>query len=95
MSELTKEYLDKKLDKLTTKDDLKRIDNKIETLATKKDLEDLEGNLMSHIEEEIGKLAVMTSNGLEEIKRELDVRTQVENLDHRMIRIEQALNIKS
>lgn len=68
MSELTKEYLDKKLDKLATKNDLDG------------GLEALEGSLKIHIEEEVGKLAVMTSNGLEEIKRELNLRSEVDKL---------------
>lgn len=54
MADLTKEYLDKKLDKLATNDDIKRIDNKIDGL---------ESSLKSHMEEEMGKLATMTANG--------------------------------
>lgn len=77
MSELTKEYLDKKLDKLATKDDLK----------------DMEGSLKLHTEEEIGKLAIMTANGIEEIKRELDVRKEVDQLKTQMKKVWDALNI--
>lgn len=65
MSELTKEYLDKQLGKLATKDDLK----------------DVGGSLKLHTEEEVGKLATMTANGLEEIKSELNVKKGVENLN--------------
>ena len=90
MSELTKEYLDKKLDSQTV--EIKSyVDDRVDGLATKKDLE----NLVISDEEKIDDLAVMVARGFEEVKKELDVRTQVENLDHRMVRIEQALNIKS
>ena len=75
MTDLTREYLDKQLGKLATKDDIEDVKNLVV--------------------EEVGKLATMTANGLEEIKRELDVRTQVENLNRRMVHIEHALNIKS
>ena len=83
MSDLTKEYLDQKLDKLVTKDNIKN------------GLDSLESNLKLHVEQEIVELARMTSNGFEEIKRELDVRKEVASLDRRTFRIEQALNIKN
>ncbi len=77
MSELTKEYLDQKIDSQTT--ELKSyVDEKIVGL-----------------DEKIDSLARMTANGLAEIKRELDVREQVEGLNQRIFRIEQALNIKN
>ena len=44
---------------------------------------------------EIADLARMTENRFEEIKKELDVKKRVDNLDHRIFRIEQALNIAS
>ncbi|MBI2676639.1 MAG: hypothetical protein HYX21_01620 [Candidatus Yanofskybacteria bacterium] len=75
MSELTKEYLDKQLNKLATKDDIE--------------------DVKSLVTEEVGKLAIMTANGFEEIKKDLDVRSEVKNLNRRMSRIEQSLNIKS
>jgi len=77
MLELTKEYLDKKLDGQTA--EIKSyIDDKI-----------------SSVEEKIDDLAVMVARGFEEVKKEIDVRSEVENLGRRMVRIEQALNIKS
>lgn len=83
MSELTKEYLDKKLDKLVTKDDLNN------------GLNLLESNLKLHTEHEVAELARITNNGLNEIKRELDVRAEVDQLKSQMSKVWQALNIKS
>lgn len=84
MSDLTKQYFDKQLGKLATKEDIKK-------LAT--DIEDAKVVLEDKIETEIADLARMTENRFEEIKRELDVKKRVDNLDHRIFRIEQALNI--
>ncbi len=97
MLELTREYLDKKLDKLATKEDIKDVKGLIKTevgrLETK--IENEVGKLETKIENEIAGLARMTANGFEDIKRELDVRKEVANLDRRTFRIEQALNIKN
>ncbi len=79
MSDLTKEYFDKQLGTLATKEDIKNVKVELET----------------KIESEIAELARMTTNGLDEIKRELDVRKEVASLDRRTFRIEQALNIKN
>ena len=38
---------------------------------------------------------MMVANSLEEIKSELDVKKEVESLNRRMFRIEQALDIKA
>ena len=73
MSELTKQYFDKQLGKLATKDELVK-------LVTKEDLKSLKVSFESKIETEIAGLARMTNNGLEEIKRELDVKKRVDNL---------------
>lgn len=75
MSELTKEYLDKKLDKLATKEDIK-------------DVKDL-------IESEVGNLARITEDRFEEIKKELDVRKEVDQLKIQMSKVWSALNIKN
>lgn len=85
MSELTREYLDKKLDKLATKQDVVRLETKIE-----KEVEKLE----TKIETEVAELARITKNGFDEIKKELDVRKQVESRSLRIYQIERALNIK-
>ncbi len=79
MSELTKEYLDKKLDKL----------------ATKEDLNVLEGNLKLHTEQEVADLAGMMSRRFDELEKKLDVRAEVDQLKSQMSKVWQALNIKS
>ena len=77
MTELTKEYLDKKLDGQTT--EIKSyVDDKV-----------------SSVEEKINDMAGMVARGFEEIKKELDVRHEVENLNRRISKIEHALNIKN
>ena len=110
MTDITKEYLDKQLGKLATKTDIKDVKTDIVGLRTdvdgvrtdivglKTDVDGLRTDIdgvRGLVVKEVGKLARMTADGLEEIKRELDVRSEVENLNHRMIRIEQALNIKN
>lgn len=72
--ELTKEYFDKQLGKL----------------ATKEGLEGLEISLEAKIEKEIEGLARMTSNRFDE----MEAKAEGKNLNSRMVRIEQALNIK-
>ena len=67
------------------------LDQQLGKLATKEDIEDVKNLVVS----EVANLARMTADGLEEIKRELDVKTQVENLNYKVNRIEQALNIKN
>lgn len=88
MSNLTKQHFDKQLSRLATKEELKK-------LATKEDIEDVRVSLETKIETEMADLARMTENRFEEIKKELDVKKRVDNLDHRIFRIEQALNIAS
>ena len=90
MSELTKQYFDKQLGKLATKEDIKNVRVVLETK-----IENVKTGIETKIESEIAGLARMTNNGLEEIKNELNVKKEVENLNHRMTRIEHALNIKS
>lgn len=89
MSDLTREYLDKKLDKLATKEDIKGVKVSLEAKIEKE-----VGRLETKIETEVAGLARITKNGLDEIKKELDVRKQVENHNRRIYQIEQALNIK-
>ncbi len=98
MTDLTKKYFDsklgqisKKLDQTATKKDLESFATKkdLESFASKKDLKESEANLSTHIDE----LASMVSRGFEEVKEQLDVRKQVKDLNQRMHRIEQALNL--
>jgi len=108
MAELTREYLDKKLDKLATKNDIKHVesliqeevtslaknvDEKIDSLA--KNVDEKIDSLAKNVDEKIDSLAMMVANSLEEIKSELDVKKEVESLNRRMFRIEQALDIKA
>ena len=86
MAELTREYLDKKLDKLATKNDIKHVESLIQEEVT---------SLAKNVDEKIDSLAMMVANSLEEIKSELDVKKEVESLNRRMFRIEQALDIKA
>lgn len=89
MAEITKEYLDKQLEKLATKTDIRGV--KADVQSVKTEVESMKNLVTS----EVGKLARMTADGFEEIKNELDVRKEVVNLNRRMMRIEQALNIRN
>lgn len=90
MSELTKQYFDKQLNKLATKEDIRDVKGFVKT-----EINNLEIKLETKIETEIAELARITKNGLDEVKKELDVRKQVENHNRRIYQIEQALNIKN
>lgn len=70
MSELTREYLDKKLDSQTT--ELKSyVDNKIDDVK----------NLVT---EEVAELAGMVSRRFDEVEKKLDVRAEVDELKVKM-----------
>ena len=86
MSDLTKEYLDKKLDRLATKEDIEDVKGLVKTEV---------GRLETKIETEVAELAGMMSRRFDEIEKELNVKDKVDNLDRRMFKIEQALNIKN
>ena len=97
MAELTREYLDKKLDKLATKNDIKHVESLIQEEVTSlaKNVDERIDSLAKNVDEKIDSLAMMVANSLEEIKSELDVKKEVESLNRRMFRIEQALDIKA
>ena len=78
MTDLTKKHFDSKLGQIGKRLDQTATKVDLESLATKKDL---------------GELAGMVSRGFEEVKEQLDVRKQVKDLNQRMHRIEQALNL--
>jgi len=82
MSEITREYLDKKLDKLATKDDIKGLNIKIGSLDVK-------------IENEVADLAGMMSRRFDELEKKLDVRAEVDELKIKMNKVYGALNIKN
>jgi len=83
MAELTKQYFDKQLDKLVTKENLKD------------GLDALESNLKLHTEQEVASLAGMMSRRFDELEKKLDVRAEVDQLKSQMSKVWQALNIKS
>lgn len=90
MSELTKEYLDKKLDKLATKDDLNMMEG-----GLKSHIEKEVNRLETKIETEIAELAGMVSRRFDEVEKRLDVRAEVDELKLKMNKVWQALNIKN
>jgi len=74
MSELTREYLDKQLDRLATREDIKSLDMKIGSLDVK-------------IENEIDNLAGMMSRRFDELEKKLDVRAEVDQLKSQMSKV--------
>jgi len=99
MSELTKQYFDKQLGKLATKEDLKNLvtkkDLKSEVAGLETKIENVKVALETKIESEIANLAGMTSRRFDKLEQELNVKSRVDNLDRRMFKIEQALNVKN
>lgn len=89
MSDLTREYLDTKLDKLATKEDIKSLDIKIGGLDIKI------GSLDIKIENEVANLAGMMSRRFDELEKKLDVRAEVDQLKSQMSKVWTALNIKN
>lgn len=93
MANLTAEYLDKQLGKIDKKLDteFRSVRSEIKTVRSelKKDIEGLEIRL----EEKIDNLAAMTTRGLEELSRKLDVRERVEKLERKMDKVSEALNL--
>lgn len=104
MSELTKQYFDKQLVKLATKEELKKLATKeeVKNLATKEDIKDVKslvqteaGRLETKIETEVAELAGMVSRRFDEVEKKLDVRVEVEQLKFQMKKVWEALNIKN
>ena len=97
MSELTKQYFDKQLGELATKDDLKSLATKeeLKKLATKEDIKDVKVSLETKIEDEVVSLAGMFSRRFDELERKLDVREEVDKLKVQMKKVWEALNIAS
>ncbi len=73
MADLTKEYFDKKLDNLATKQDIKHLDSKIDGLKayTDKHIDNLAVTIARHFERLEGK-----------IDETRDLRKRVERLEH-------------
>lgn len=87
---LTKEYFDKALKGLATKDDLKKF-------ATNDDLDERFEKqtriLMAYTDGQVGKLAAMVADGFEEVKELLDVRERMTQLEKDMRKIKEALQV--
>jgi len=90
MSELTKEYLDQKLENLATKEDLKEEIYSLE-IKLKEHTNEQVKELKDFVLEEDEKLARMVSNGFEEVKGLLDVRERTKHLEFDMAKIKRAL----
>lgn len=93
MPEITKQYFDKQLGKLATKDDIKDVKSLVKTEVGRLDTKI--GRLEMKIETEVAELAAMTSKRFDELEAKLDVKKEVEGLGKRVFRVEQALNIKN
>jgi len=85
--ELTKEYFDKQIQNLATKEDLK-------SLATKKELQEMEKSLKAHAVELQEELARMVSAGFDDVQKQLDVRERMKTVELKLSKIEEALHIK-
>ena len=90
--EITKDYLDSSLKDLA------------KTLATKTDLSDfksdlksdmkaMETRLIDRIDESQAELARMVTRGFEDLKKQLDVREEVEVLEQQMHEVRLKLNL--
>lgn len=87
---LTKEYFDKALKGLASKDDLK-------ALVTKADLDDRFEHqtrlLMAYSDNQVEKLAQMVAAGFEEIKGMLDVRERMAKLETEVRKLKETLHV--
>lgn len=105
---ISKEYFDKALKRLSSKDDLKKLATKeeLKPLATKADLQkfvtkaDLDDRfehqtrlLMAYTEAQVEKLAQMVADGFEEVKAKLDVGERVKRLEADVRKIKEALHV--
>lgn len=90
MSDLTKQYFDKQLDKLATKEDIKSVKRLVQT-----EISGLETKLETKIENEVVSLAGMMSRRFDELEKKLDLRAEVDELKVKMSKVWNALNIKN
>jgi len=99
MAELTKQYFDKQLGKLATKEDLKSLvtkkDLKSEITGLETKIENVKVILETKIENEVANLAGMMSRRFDELEKKLDVRAEVDELKIKMNKVYGALNIKN
>jgi hypothetical protein len=97
---VTKEGLRKELKNFATKDDLKNFATKddLRNFATKDDLKNFatKDDLRNFAtKNDLDKLAAMISRGFEEVIRRLDVRERVEELEKKVSRIMEAINLRA
>jgi hypothetical protein len=78
---LTKEYLDKALKNLATKDDL---NDRFEHQTAM---------LVSYIERSVESLATMVAEGFNEMQSSLDVRERVQKLEKEVKKIKETTNV--
>ncbi len=98
MSEITKEYLDQKFAELPQRKELDILTRKFDGLTQelsefKEEIVNKIDNVETSLETSTGDLARITADSFEEIKAKLDVKKEVEILNKRMGKLEQALNI--
>ncbi|OGN32843.1 MAG: hypothetical protein A3I92_00815 [Candidatus Yanofskybacteria bacterium RIFCSPLOWO2_02_FULL_43_10b] len=89
MADLTKEYFDKQLKNLATKQDIGKLDKKIDKLEI-----ELKSFVEIHVEEKIDVLARAVNTGFEDVIKRLDFRERVEELERKMSKMEKALNLR-
>ena len=95
MANLTKEYFDRKIGVLITKDGLRK---ELKNFATKDDLKNFatKDDLKNFAtKDDLNELAAMINRGFEEIIRKLDVRERVEKLEKKVGRIMEAINLQA
>jgi len=103
MANLTREYFDRKIGALVTKDGLKKelrdlvTKGDIKNFATKDDLKNFatKDDIKNFAtRDDLNELAAMISRGFEEIIRKLDVRERVERLEKKVSKIMEVINLR-
>ncbi|MBI2065205.1 MAG: hypothetical protein HYT62_04090 [Candidatus Yanofskybacteria bacterium] len=98
MLEITKQYFDKQLGKLATKEEIKKLATKEDVKILDKKIGGLDvkiDGLDVKIENEVASLAGMMSRRFDELERKLDVRAEVDQLKLKMNKVWQVLDIKN
>jgi hypothetical protein len=86
MTQLTKEHLDKALDK-----HFKKVDHRFEKIDSKFAAQTKE--LKAYTQQEIAELARMVKEGFDSVQQQLDVRDEVNQLKVKVARISQAIGL--
>ncbi len=97
MTQLTKEHLDKALDKHFKKVDqrFEKIDSKFaaQTKELKAYTDERTKELKVHTQQQIAELARMVNEGFDSVQQQLDVRDEVDQLKVKVERISQAIGL--